>query len=521
MCIKFTSIKKTIKEIRKNDTLTYIDVQEKYQELKQEEVLTLYRSLLKDKSLKEKFKVILDSIGICPANNNIYTLLMELTKLIPLIQNNYNLLLIGEKGTGKSSTYSTVLPFSKIISGIPTEAILRGNSKVSPPNALALLESPLIVFEEVADDTTSSKQTPTPLLKTFLSSGKFFKQNKDENKSTCSIVVTSNEYSSISSFEDTREKNIFSVLPKGVRDEAFLNRFNGMLPYYKSLLAKKIYSISEEALYANDLYQFLSELKELDNKLYLTSDEIFSDREISRINSTINGFIKLFYIDSEPEPFFVDFITEWAKHICSLVNPEIKIYYPFNSKSIQFLSEFFYVRKIEKIEYASFLSKNRILFKFKNDTIFNGYNFEIIALNGFGETENNFDLDISNQNEYEKIIALEKEKRFSIKFKSNGDLATSQKYNRYGNFLNSYENDESYNNLLINNIKLSAKENHIFDTSISFRGIPKFFEKIIRENAKKIFRLDDPSLKSLSKTCYIINDTDIYFINYYRIFNTR
>lgn len=519
MNIKFTSIKKTIKEIRKDNLLTYVDIQEKSHELKQEEILTIYRSLLNNKSIKERFKIILDSIGICPANNNIYILLTELTKLIPFIQNNFNLLLIGEKGTGKSSTYSTVLPFSKVVSGIPSEAILRGNS--NDKSTAALLDSSLVVFEEVADDTTSSKMTPTPLLKTFLSSGKFFKHNKGETKSTCSIIITSNDYSSITSFEDIKEKNIFSVLPKGVRDEAFLNRFNGLLPYYKNLLATKTYSISEEALYAKDLYLILSKLKELDNKLYLTSDDIFDDRELGRINSTINGFVKLFYIDDDPEPFFIDFITEWAKHICSLVNPKIKIYYPFNSKSIPFLSKFFLDKKIEKIEYATFLSKNRVLFKFKPDTIFNEHNFEIIALNGFGETENNFDLDISNQNKYEKVIPLEKEKNFSIKFNLNGDLATSQKYNQYGTLLDLYKNDENYNTLLINNIRLSAKDNDSFDSKLSFRGIPKFFERIIRENAKKNFGLEEFHSKSLSKTCYIVNDTDIYFINYYRIFNTK
>lgn len=513
MCIKFVSVKKTIKEIRKEDLSTYVDVQDKCLELKEEEILKVYHTLMNDKSLKERFKIILDSIGICPVSNNIYMLLTELTKLIPFIQNNYNLLLIGEKGTGKSSTYSTVLPFAKIVSGIPSEAVLRGNSNVSSSNAL--LDSDLLVLEEIADDTTSSKLAPIPLLKTFLSSGKFSKHNKAEAKSTCSIVITSNDYSSITSFEDTREKNIFSVLPKGIRDDAFLNRFNGMLPYYKSILSKKIYSICEEVLYAKHLYQFLSKLKKLDNKLYLTSDDMFDDRDISRINSTINGFVKLFYIDNDPDPFFVDFITEWAKHICSLVNPKIKIYYPFNSKSIAFLSEFFFYKENKKIEYACFLSKNRILFKFKPDI------FKIIALNGFGENENNFDLDILEQNKYEKLIPLEKEKRFSIKFKITGDLATSQKYDQYGNSLDSYRNDESYNTLLINNIKLSAKENHIFDTDISFRGIPKFFERIIKENAKKVFRLDDSSFKSLSKTCYITNNNDIHFINYYRIFNTK
>lgn len=93
------------------------------------------------------------------------------------------------------------------------------------------------------------------MLKTFLSSEKFFKQNKDENKSTCSIAVTSNDYSSITSFEDIKRKKSnkfqrakdgrFQVknLPLGYKRDS---KGNTIIAEPNALIAKNIFTMYEE-----------------------------------------------------------------------------------------------------------------------------------------------------------------------------------------------------------------------------------------------------------------------------------
>ncbi|MGL4652480.1 BREX system Lon protease-like protein BrxL [Cetobacterium sp.] len=518
--MKLTNIKSVIDGLKKNQKATYLDLEENVPELENDEALKMYGSFIEDKSIKEKIKEILSASGICSEKNNTYVIFSELNKLIPFIQKNYNVILLGEGGLGKSSPYTTVFPFGEVISGVPTVANLRGSEKDQPQNANALLEKDLLVFEEIADDA-SSKGSVIPLLKTFLSSGVFKKCNKEEVKSCCSFVITSNEDSSIKSYEDLKAKDIFAPFPSGVKDYAFLNRFNAMIPHYRSLIYKREYVTSGEVIHCSHLYQVFSELRKLPNKIYVENNEEFDDRELGKINETINGFVKLFYIDKEPDPCFLSFIIEWAKHMCSLTNPRIQLHHPFNHHSLGLISELYLSNK--QIKSICFLSKDRILIKYE-DFNSEGYNAEILALSGFGKNENEFDLEYLNKcdtNKKSSLINLEKASEYKLKLKLNGDLVTSSKYDKNGNSLNIYITDHDYNELLLSSMNYSAKENEGFN-QMRFRGIPKFFERIINSKIKLTFNLDN-SKNPIPKTCYVIDEktSSIEFINFYRIVNHK
>lgn len=517
MEIKKIAIAPIIYGIKNTQKETYLNLQESVSKLEDKSILPSYRSYMENKSIKEKLKNILLANGLSDEKNNVYVIFLELTKLIPYIQNNYNLILLGEGGLGKSSPYTTVFPFNKIISGVPTVASLRGNEK--DQNSKALLEELLLVFEEIADDA-SSKGSLIPLLKTFLASGRFKKNNKEEIDSKCSIVITSNENSSIESYEELKNKDIFSPLPTGVKDYAFLNRFNGMLPHYRSLIHKREYATSGEAIHCLHLHQIFSKLRELPNKIYIKNSDEFDDRELGKINETINGFVKLFYIDKEPDKYFLDFIIEWAQHICSLTNPRISLKYPFNYNSIGLLSELYFKQK--QVESICFLSKDRILIKFEEYDC-DGYNAEIMALSGFGKSENEFDLNFLKYHPDIKasLIHLEKLTDYKLKLKLNGNLITSKKYSKDGELLNNYGTDHEYNDLVISLIDFHAKEN-LHSPQKTFRGVPKFFEKIINSKVKKIFKLEN-NKNPIPKICYVVNESDnnIYFINFHKIMSYK
>ncbi|WP_297433260.1 BREX system Lon protease-like protein BrxL [uncultured Cetobacterium sp.] len=515
MELKKIEIAPIIDGVKKEQKTTYLELQKSIPKLEDELILKNYRSYIENKDIKEKIKKILLANGLCDEKNNTYVIFLELTKLIPYIQNNYNLILLGEGGLGKSSPFTTVFPFNKIISGVPTVASLRGSEK--DMKSEALLEDALLVFEEIADDV-SSKGSIISLLKTFLASGRFPKNNREEIDSKCSIVITSNETSSINSYEALKNKDIFSPLPTGVKDFAFLNRFNGMLPHYRSLIHKREYATSGEAIHCLHLHQIFSKLKELPNKIYIETSDKFDDRELGKINETINGFVKLFYIDKEPDKSFLNFIIEWAKHICSLTNPRIALHYPFNYNSIGLLSELYFKQK--QVESICYLSKDRILIKYEEYDC-DGYNAEILALSGFGKSENEFDLDFLKCHTDIKtsLIHLEKLTDYKLRLRLNGNLATSRKYNKNGEFLNNFDTDHEYNDLLISLIDYQSKVNSP-PTQIAFRGVPKFFEKVINTKIKKIFNLDN-NKNPISKTCYVVNDSDIYFLNYHKIMTQK
>lgn len=499
-----------------NNNLSYLETQNNISNsIDKNNILDTFKEFYKDKDITQRFKWILNSIGISSTENNIYTIMTELTKLLPFIQPNYNLFLIGESGLGKSSTFSLVLPFAKIVTGMPTEAALRGSERKNDNNSEPpLLESDVLVLEEVADCTNTTNSIP--LLKNTLSSFKYLKNNKEETRTNCSLIITSNEYTEKRSYK-CFSKTLHKPLPLGIQDFAFLNRFNGTLPHYDSLFFSRKYSNSDVGIHCYQLRVLFKKLKTLANTAYYSNtNKEFSDREASNINSTINGFVKLFYLDNEPDEYFLNFITEWAKYILSLNISTEKIYHPFTPKSLSFISNFFFKNKVDNIEYVCFLSKSRVIFKFKNDD--SPTNAKIIALDGFGVQENTFDLDFIKQNPLYRdfLINLYKEKNFILSLKINGEIASSKKFKSNGTLMD-FDSNQNFNDLLLDYIELYARSNSFFNETYFFKGIPSFYEKIIENKATKFFNL--PNSTYLSKSCYILNNTNFKFINYNKILN--
>lgn len=516
--MKLVKLKTSIEEAQKNN-LSYFESQKKLNSLEKDNLIQIFKDFYADKNIAQRFDWIINSIGISPTENNIYTIMIELTKIIPYIQTNYNLLLIGEAGLGKSSTYSLVLPFAKIVSGVPTAPALRGSEvKGNSSSNKALFENRVLVIEEAADSKECLHSIP--LLKNTLSSQKFLKNNKDETSTKCSLIITSNEYSNINSFKELY-KNIFTPLPSGIKDKAFLNRFSGTLPHYNNLLFSREYASSDLGIHCELINKLCEELSSFPNKLYhLEKCEHLSAREKMNINSTINGFVKLFYLNDEPDEFFLDFITQWAKHIISFNITNFKFYNPFTSKSLNFISQFLFRDCVESIEYICFFSNNRLFYKFKTSENHSNTNSKIIALNGFGVKENMFDLDftstLNTYNDY--IYELQKEKKYSLSLNLTGDIVSPIKFDYKGNYLKkNYDQNNEFNTLLLEHLELSALKNIQIKENYHFRGIPEFYEEIIENKLESISA--KTSFKYFYRLFYTIDNHNFKFINYYKIFN--
>lgn len=469
------------------------------------------------KTLKERIKLISYSICISSDKNLIYTLFLELTKLIPYIQKNYNLFLIGDAGTGKSFLYSNILGLKSIYTGLPSEALLRG-SKTS--NSPPLLDLDILMFEEIKDDKLLSNNSQIPLLKNFMSSGFFKEKDETLKKSSCSIISTANIYKEFKDycFSEFKKGNLFAELPSNLKDEAFLNRFNATLCCYRTLIYKKEYTDTDPCINIAFLKEFLLSLRNIENKTYLKKDENLNERAFQKINDTINGFVKLFYYKSEPDKYFLDFITAWAKHIWSLSNPNADIYFPFDKSCFEFLKYFLVSKDVIS---AYFLTKNRILFSYADNTS------EIFALNGFGIYENEFDLKKAEEySSFKEIINFEEKNSFILKINQKIVLATSNNLVKRESLTLSNQTDETKN--IINQIKYMAfyfnfANNPKLDViqdfeNIKFKIIPDFANIIIKKKAKKIFNIN----KDLPKTCYFLtNNNEINFINYFTIFKDK
>ncbi|MGL4865759.1 MAG: BREX system Lon protease-like protein BrxL [Cetobacterium sp.] len=471
-----------------------------------------FKEYIENTDLKTKFEDLLTSIGIDFNKNTLFTLLTEVTKLVALPEKNFNLLLVGEKSQGKSGLCTYVLSEnSKTIAGIPTVAELRGN-QTSKDSASPLLDEKILLIEEIADSADSINSIP--LLKTALESREYQKYNKIRQRTDTSVIITANNYNDFKDYKSITTTKLVDTFPKPSKDEAFLNRFNGILPHYNNLFSKKYYSENGFGFPSVLLQEVLKSYRDIPSKLYNIDLGEVEGRNITQIFSIINGFAKLFFAESTPPKYFIDAIGEWAKYINSLTSFKATGTTPFNSKWCGLIKELFY--KDKDVKYFSFLSDSRVLVKF-NDSNTNSTNSQILALDGFGVKENKEDWDLydkyKNDSLLEKITNLTQEDKI-LEISLSGDIATSRKYDCDGKQLPfTPTNDDEFNDLVISEIEKYA----IFGNEspklkeLNFRGIPSFLEKDLRKNIER--HLELTNLIDMPKTTYTINENNIKFLN--------
>lgn len=506
--IKKISMKKTIEEVisskqsyakTQDYTINECDVEN-------------FKQYIKNTDFKTKFEDLSISIGIDFNKNTLVTLLTEITKLVTLPEKNFNLLLVGEKSQGKSGSYTFVLPEKcKIIAGIPTVAELRGN-QIANDSAPPLLDEKILLIEEIADSTDSIKSIP--LLKTALESREYQKCNKTRQGTDTSVIITANNYSDFKDYTSMITTKLVDTFPNNSKDEAFLNRFNGILPHYKNLFSKKYYSENGFGFPIMLLQEVLESYRNTPSRLYNIDLGEVEGRNITQVYSIINGFVKLFFADDTPPKYFIDAIGEWAKYINSLTSFKATGITPFNSKWCGLIKELFY--KDKDVKYFSFLSDSRVLVKF-NDSNTNNTNSQILALDGFGVKENKEDWDLydkyKNDSLLEKITNLTQEDKI-LEISLSGDIATSRKYDCEGKQLPfTLTNDEEFNNLVISEIEKYAMFSNESPKlkELNFRGIPSFLEKDLRKNIER--HLELTNLINMPKTTYTINENNIKFLN--------
>lgn len=119
---------------------------------------------------EEWVDVLMRSIGMEPSYFDRRQKLLLLVRLIPLCEQNYNLIELGPRGTGKSYAYQELSPYTILLTGPTTVANLFYNIASSKIGLVGLWDA--VAFDEVADLQKMPKEVITTL-KTYCESGTF------------------------------------------------------------------------------------------------------------------------------------------------------------------------------------------------------------------------------------------------------------------------------------------------------------------------------------------------------------
>jgi len=267
----------------------------------------------RDEFTKEEWvDVILRSIGLEPTQfeNKVKWNLLE--RLVPLVENNYNLVELGPRGTGKSHVYKEISPNSILVSGgQSTVANLFYNMSTRKIGLVGLWDT--VAFDEVAGIKFKDKDG-IQILKDFMASGSFARGREQKN-ANASMVYIGNINQSIDVLLKT--SHLFDPFPDEIAyDSAFFDRIHYYLPGWEIPKMRPEFITNEYGFIVDYLAEFFREMRK-----YSYSDAIekefvlgnnLNQRDVIAVRKTVSGLIKLIYPNGKYKKSELEEILQYA-----------------------------------------------------------------------------------------------------------------------------------------------------------------------------------------------------------------
>ncbi len=245
----------------------------------------------------EWIDLLLRSIGLEPDHPYFTprTKLLNLARLIPLVERNYNLIELGPRGTGKSFVYQQISPYCQLISGGQTTVAQMFVNLASGQKGLVALWD-TVAFDEAAGIRFSDKNGIN-IMKNYMEDGSF-SRGRDMITAEGSIVFVGNIDGDIQTI--IRTSNLFYPMPKEM-DTAFYDRIHCYLPGWE-------FSKTRDDLYT-DHFGFVSDyLAEVVHGLrkhsfvdiaeqHVDFGSHLSGRDAKAVRKTVSGLVKLLHPD--------------------------------------------------------------------------------------------------------------------------------------------------------------------------------------------------------------------------------
>jgi len=251
-----------------------------------------YLDCRKEFSTVEWIDLLVRSIGLEPSHFDRRVKLLFLTRLIPMCEQNFNLVELGPRGNGKSYAYQEISPFVILLTGPTTVANLFYNMASGKMGLVGLWDA--IAFDEVADLQKTPKEVVTTL-KTYCESGTFAR-GKEALTGMASVAFFGNTNQPVEVM--VRSSHLFLPLPEVIREDmAFLDRLHFYIPGWEIPKMHIQYFTDHYGFVVDYLAEALRELRR--HNFTESTDRHFSlgshlnARDVKAVRKTVSGLIKL------------------------------------------------------------------------------------------------------------------------------------------------------------------------------------------------------------------------------------
>jgi ATP-dependent Lon protease len=243
----------------------------------------------------EWIDLLMQSIGFDPSAFGKRSKLLQMMRLIPFVERNYNLIELGPKGTGKSHVYSEFSPHGQLISGgevsIPKLFVNNSNGRIGLVGFWDV-----VAFDEFAGREKSSNKALVDIMKNYMAN-KTFSRGISTMGAEASFAFVGNTAHNVPYM--LKNSDLFEELPAQFHDSAFIDRLHAYLPGWEIDVIRGEMFTAGFGFIVDYLAEILRHLRgdDFSNRhqaLFNLGPKI-STRDRDSINKTMSGLMKLIF----------------------------------------------------------------------------------------------------------------------------------------------------------------------------------------------------------------------------------
>ena len=314
---------------------------------------------------EEWLGLLMQSIGLNPEELSTRSKLIQLSRLIPFTENNYNFIELGPKGTGKSHIFSELSPHGILISGgeISKAKLFVNNSNGS----IGLVGYwDVVAYDEFAGKSKKVDRGLVDIMKNYMAN-KSFSRGTDVYQAEASMVFVGNTDHSVPYM--MKHSHLFEALPNDYQDTAFLDRIHAYIPGWEVSKLRNEFFTDDFGFIVDYIAEILKNLRKEDcSKLYqkyFTLSNSITTRDKTAIEKTFSGLVKIIFpnlnMNEDDVKLLLDFAIECRKRVKDQL---IKMDETFNDDPVYFEYEdkngtIFKIQTLEEIEYGFTDNENK------------------------------------------------------------------------------------------------------------------------------------------------------------------
>lgn len=266
---------------------------------------------------------LIRSIGMEPASLKEDVQWHLLARMVPFVENNYNVCELGPRGTGKSHIYKECSPNSILVSGGQTTvANLFYNMSSRRIGLVGLWD--VVAFDEVAGISFKDKDG-VQIMKDYMASGSFAR-GREQMEASASMVFVGNINQSVESLVKT--SHLLASFPEAMIDSAFFDRFHAYIPGWEIPKMRPEFFTNRYGLIVDYLAEFFREMRKrsfADSiEKYFKLGNNLNQRDVIAVRKTVSGLMKLLYPHGQFDKENVRQCLEYALQVRRRVKEQLK-----------------------------------------------------------------------------------------------------------------------------------------------------------------------------------------------------